>query len=426
MVKQSTLATRLVGARRDQLELEEAELRVVAGPDRGLTAKLSADSILIGSGVACDLVLTDRTVSSRHAEIVPTERGYVVRDLGSTNGVLCSGTTLVRALLHDGMKLLLGETALVVRSLKARQIIPLAEPGDFGHLVAYSTKMRALVASIERIARSDSTVLIEGETGSGKERVAQTLHGLSDRRTGPFVVFDCSSVRSSLAVAELFGHERGAFTGAERARVGLFAEADGGTLFLDEVGELSAEAQPLLSRAIESKLIRPIGGKERRCDVRVIAATNRNLAEEVRAKRLRADLYHRLAVIKVRVPPLRERPEDIPRLADLFAHEVGITLSPESLVPFLSYEWPGNVRELRNAIARLAAGRDGALVDPDEPEPRLSLPEARRRAVDQLERAYLRRVLAESGGSLSGAAELAGITRQSLTTLVDKHRLLPR
>ena len=429
MVKTSTLVTQVVDGKNARLEIESAELKVVTGPDRGLIHRLTADSVLIGTGPSCDLVLTDPTVSSRHAEISLGDRGYLVRDLGSTNGIVSGSVAIERALLSDGMKLQFGDTAIAVRSLKTNESVPLGAVGQFGQLVAHSVKMRALAALIERVAPTESTVLIEGETGTGKERVAQTLHDLSRRRNGPFVVFDCSAVQPSLAVAEPFGHEKGAFTGADRVRRGLLAEADGGTLFLDEIGELSTGAQPLLSRVIESKLSRPLGAKaDVRHDVRIIAATNRNLAEEVRAKRFRGDLYHRLAVIRMRVPPLRERREDIPVLADMFAAEVGITLEAEAMHPFASYEWPGNVRELRNVVSRSAAqGKPPRPASWDEIDASgVSLPEARKRAVEDFERDYLRRLMASTGGNLSRAAELAGITRQSLTSLVEKHGLRTR
>jgi DNA-binding NtrC family response regulator len=294
--------------------------------------------------------------------------------------------------------------------------------------------MRAAVATLEQLATSDVTVLVEGETGVGKEVAAQVLHGWSARARGPFLVFDCGAVAPSLAAAELFGHERGAFSGAVEARAGLFEQADGGTLFCDEIGELPLDLQPLLLRAIESRSVRRLGAtREQRCDVRLIAATHRNLGEEVRAGRFRKDLYYRLAVARVRLPPLRERSEDIGPLAHHFAAETGATLSPELVAILTSYGWPGNVRELRNVIVRLAAApaslRDllpaadaggDLLLDGSELRP---LADARARASDDFERRYLLEALARGGGSISRAAELAGVSRQLFTKLVAKHQL---
>jgi DNA-binding NtrC family response regulator len=307
--------------------------------------------------------------------------------------------------------------------------------------------MRALVATLERFAKSDLTLLVEGETGSGKEVVCEAIHASSSRSNGPYVVFDCSSVPPALLASELFGHERGAFTGADAARPGRFEEAEGGTLLLDELGELPLELQTYLLGAIERKSTRRVGGmRDHHHDVRILAATNRNLQEEVRAKRFREDLYHRLAAGRVRVPPLRERDEDIPVLAEDLAREVGLLLQPEHLVLLKSYEWPGNVRELRNTLLRLAALPDSApellsdlvqhrsarrddhlarlmFLKEDELRP---LQEARRLAADELERRYIEHVLAECKQSLTQAAALCGISRQAFTKLALRHGLHPR
>jgi DNA-binding NtrC family response regulator len=324
------LSTRLFEAGDGRLEVDAAELRVVAGPDRGTKVALGTDSLRIGSAADVELVLHDPTVSGRHAEIQIGARGYVVRDLGSKNGVLLGNLRVERAPLADGQRLRLGETVLVVRALGRAHALPLARPGRFGNLVAASVKMRAVVATLARLAESDLTVLLEGETGTGKEVAAQALHASGKRAGGPFVVFDCGAVPAGLVASELFGHEKGAFSGAHARRDGLFAEADGGTLFLDEIGELPLELQPVLLRALETRATRRVGSvHEERHDVRLVAATNRNLAEEVRAGRFRQDLFYRLGGARVRLPPLRERLEDVRELAGLFAAQAGLALSPE-------------------------------------------------------------------------------------------------
>jgi DNA-binding NtrC family response regulator len=419
------------------LTIDSAELRVVAGPDKGAVLPLGATSVIIGSDADCQLVLHDRTVSSRHAEVRIGRDGYVVRDLGSKNGTLLGGFRIERAPLADRMRLRLGKSELVVRALGGAAEIPLAPAGEIDRLVAHSVKMRALVAALERLAASDVTVLIEGETGAGKEVAAQALHALGPRASGPFVVFDCGSIAPNLVTAELFGHERGAFSGAAATRAGLFEEADGGTLLVDEIGELPLEVQPALLRVLETKTVRRLGGaRDLRCDVRVVAATNRNLAEEVRAGRFRKDLFFRLAVARVQVPPLRERGDDIPFLARRFAAELGAALSPELIAVLCSHDWPGNVRELRNVIARLAAQPDappalgdgrGRLRDPMFDGARLRpLSEARQHAGDDFERRYVELVLERAGGNVSRAAELAGASRQMLTRLIAKHGLRAR
>jgi DNA-binding NtrC family response regulator len=429
------LSTRLFELGDGRLEVDAAELRVVAGPDRGSRVALGTDSLRIGSDADVELVLHDPTVSARHAEIQIGARGYSIRDLGSKNGVLVGNVRVERAPLADGQRLRLGETVLVVRALGKAHALPLARPGRFGQLVAVSVKMRALVATLTQLAASDLTVLLEGETGTGKEVAAHALHTTSRRAGGPFVVFDCAAVSPGVVASELFGHERGAFSGAHARRDGLFAEADGGTLFLDEIGELPLDLQPVLLRAIETRTTRRVGGtQEERHDVRIVAATNRNLAEAVRAGSFRQDLFYRLSVARVRLPPLRERPEHVPALAGVFAAQAGVVLSPELVAVLGAYDWPGNVRELRHTVERaaagapvdLAAGRaaagdgrarflDGARL--------LPLSEARALAGDAFERAYLEEVLLRADGNVSRAAELAGVSRQLLTRLAAKHGL---
>jgi DNA-binding NtrC family response regulator len=295
--------------------------------------------------------------------------------------------------------------------------------------------MRALAGLVGQLARADSPVLIEGETGVGKELVAEAIRAASSRATGPWVVFDCGATTASLVGAELFGVERGAYTGAESSRPGAFEDADGGTLFLDEIGELPLDEQPLLLRAIERGTTRRVGGRaEVRSDVRVVAATNRNLAEEVRAGRFRQDLFFRIAALRLRVPPLRDRPEDIGPLVDELAAEAGVVVSPEVLVLFRSYDWPGNVRELRNAVHRLAvdpsfkprAQGQAAPSPHDQDGQVLPLPDARRRAIAEFEASYLRHVLDRASGTIARAAELAGVSRRVLTLLVARHGLRVR
>jgi DNA-binding NtrC family response regulator len=428
------LSTELIEGHQARFELDAAELEVTAGKDRGQRIALGADALLIGTSPTAQLVLHDETVSARHAEIVVDGQRYSVRDLGSKNGVRIGAVTIERAPLVDGMRLHLGSTTLRVRSLKKRQSIALAAAGAFGNLIAYSMRMRAVVAQLEQLASSDMTVLIEGETGTGKEMAAQALHMHSARARGPFVVFDCGVAQPALAAAELFGHEKGAFTDASGPRAGLLEEAEGGTLFLDEIGELPLNLQPLLLGVLERRSSRRIGGQhDLKHDLRIIAATNRNLAEEVREKRFREDLFFRLSVTRVRLPPLRERLEDIPLLADSFAEELGLRLPREARSLLGTREWPGNVRELRNTVAQIAVHPEQAveIVGAQGPlEPAFDrcgqirpLTEARRRAVEEFERRYVEQILAETQGNVTRAAELAQVTRRCLQLLGAKYGL---
>jgi DNA-binding NtrC family response regulator len=421
----TSISTRLLEGPEPRLILDRAELTVIAGPDRGLGCELGLDSVIIGTDAGSDLVLTDPTVSSRHAHIFVGEDGFVLRDLRSKNGIMV-GTLRVNELpLTDGLRIRLGTTGMEIRKLEGTITHELGTPRVVATMIAHSVAMRAVASTLERLAASDISILLEGETGCGKEVAAQVIHQSSARAGGPFVVFDCGAQTAALIAAELFGHERGAFTGATQSRDGALANADGGTLFLDEIGEMPLELQPVLLRALEARASRRVGGNtELRHDVRIVAASNRRLGDQVRAGRFRQDLFHRLAAARVRIPPLRERPEDITPLAHAFARELGVSLSPELLALLHSHDWPGNVRELRNTIRRIEISSEPQFVVQDlGGSALLELPEARRIAIEEFERSYVDRVLAAADGSVSRAASLAGVSRQFLSRLMTRHGL---
>ncbi|MGE0871688.1 MAG: sigma 54-interacting transcriptional regulator [Kofleriaceae bacterium] len=414
------------------LQLECAELVVKDGPDKGEKRALGAETLSIGSGNDVDLVLHDHKVSKRHAEIVATPQGYIYSDLDSTNGTWLDRYRISEVYLSDGMVLLLGDSKLVIRARGERQSIPLSTHDRFGGLVTCSPKTRAVAAMLGAVAPTEATILLEGETGSGKEVAAQAVHEASSRCEGPFVVFDCGMISPSLAAAELFGHERGAFTGAHESRPGLLEQTTGGTLFLDEVGELPLDQQPLLLRLLETRSGRRVGGTtDMKYDVRIIAATNRNLSEEVKQGRFRQDLYYRLAVVRVRIPPLRERPEDLEVLARQFADELGKQLTPELLSMFALHHWPGNIRELRNIVHRIGSIDRSALITKRHQKPRWApiwngdelrrISEGRRMAVEEFEARYLEDASAVTGGNMARASKLAGVSPQFLNRLAAKY-----
>jgi DNA-binding NtrC family response regulator len=289
-------------------------LTVLEGPDAGRACGPEGDRATVGSAPGADLVLTDRTVSRVHFEIGVSAEGFLLRDLGSTNGTYLEGYRVREVFLRDGARLGVGQTLIEFGLDEREREVELSAQHTFGPLAGADPSMRRLFATLTRIAPTDATVLIEGETGTGKELVAQAIHQHSRRRDGPFVVVDASSLPATLIESELFGHEKGAFTGATLAKAGAFEEADGGTVFLDELGELPLELQPKLLRVLEAREVRRIGSAHapRRVDVRVIAATNRDLRRLINQGLFRADLYYRLAVVSVLLPPLRERPGDIP------------------------------------------------------------------------------------------------------------------
>ncbi len=400
--------------------------------------------VTIGTSVDCDFRLHDSTVSRRHCRIMADPVGYRVVDLGSKNGTRLGPFRVKEAYLEDGAFLTLGNSRIrwVLGSDEVE--IPMASSSRLGALRGKSLTMREIFGIIQRVAPTDATVLVEGESGTGKELVAREIHRLSRRAAGPFVVFDCSAVPANLIESELFGHVKGAFTGASGTRQGAFELAHGGTLFLDEIGELGPELQPKLLRAIETRVVRPVGGaREIRTDVRLVAATNRNLAAEVEAGRFREDLYYRLAVIKLRMPPLRERPEDVPLLVKHFIKELGgdperLKISYETMEKLKAHPWPGNVRELRNFIERtMLLAPDGGLssdyldmgggVRPQAgggaaPVVDIELPfkAAKAKLVEGFEREYWSRLLDATGGNVSEAARRAGVHRKSAEYLIKK------
>jgi two-component system response regulator AtoC len=337
--------------------------------------------------------------------------------------------------------LLTVERALETGRLRALSRRLSAERALNLHIIGTSPAMRRLLATVERIAARDITVLLRGETGTGKELIASLLHAQSARAPKPLVRFNCAAIPAELAEAELFGHARGAFTGANVARRGFVAQADGGTLVLDEIGELSAPVQAKLLRLLQEREIQPLGaGRVEHVDVRVVASTHRDLQAEVRAGRFREDLYYRLAVIELKVPSLGERREDIAPLAVEFARryadKFGIErfeLSPELVARLEQRAWPGNVRQLENTIARLAALSPGgmlpalALDDPAEAQPDAGTAEqgpSLREQVEAFERNLIARALAKAGGNQSEAARQLQTSRVTLIDKLKKYRLL--
>lgn len=409
-------------------------LQVLTGNEAGQVFELSASepAMLIGTGPACGIRVADPMVSRRHVALEMEGTQLRVRDVGSTNGTWVQGVLVADALLGGGELMRLGTTELQVeaRNRFARAVPPLVT--HFGNLLGSSPQMRRLYPLLERLAGSTIPVVIEGETGTGKEVLAEELHGASTRAGGPFVVFDCTAVPPSLVESELFGHERGAFTGASSSHPGLFQQAHGGTLLIDEIGDLDMSLQPKLLRAIERLEVRPVGGKAPvRVDVRLLAATRRDLDHEVQHGRFRDDLFHRLAVGRVELPPLRRREGDVALLArHFYASLGGQGVLPEALLARWEDEpWPGNVRELRNRVARHIALGDLAQEHSRDPlDPAMSVPSddaigrlidqglpfsaARRRVIQLFEQRFVQSMLDSHSGSVARAAQASGITER--------------
>jgi DNA-binding NtrC family response regulator len=399
----------------------------------------------IGTHSSNDVVLFDPSVSRFHCKLTCDGAGWRVQDSGSLNGTEVNGVRVRDADLKSEGTLALGDCLLTARGLEPaiEEDVPDGDASSsFGALAGTSVAMRKLFAYLEKVAASDINVLIEGESGTGKEVVASEIFQRGPRADSAFVIVDCGAISPNLVESELFGHVRGAFTGADRDRVGAFEAADGGTVFLDEIGELPLELQPKLLRTIEARAIRRVGEtRARKVDVRIIAATNRDLHREVNRGRFREDLYFRLAVMTVHVPPLRERIEDLPALVRSFLAALGVTaqdqrelFSPSVLAELAGHDWPGNVRELRNYVERsvvlqeaLPASRPLPIGPPtangSEGDAPVPFKLAKDAVVDTFERSYLSALLDSAAGNISKAARKGGMDRMYLHRLIQKHGL---
>lgn len=433
-------------------------ITVCAGPDAGSVGTAGQQAV-VGRGQTADIKLSDASISQFHAELRVTQQGISVMDLNSTNGTWLGGVRLERATIPAGTLLSIGQT--VLRVDLARFSEEKAEPpSGFDKLVGSSPAMRSLYLLLARLARTDLSVVLQGETGTGKEEVARALHRQSARCQGPFVVLDCGALPETLAESILFGHERGAFTGAYDRRIGLFESAHGGVLFMDEIGELPLSLQPLLLRALQQREITPLGStRPRRFDVRIICATWRELRALVNQGRFREDLFYRIAQSVVQIPSLTERREDISLLVEHFLRSLprgapaARSFSEGALALLAERPFPGNVRELRNIVERAALlaeasvvsaadleieraitglrTRDSAHVhDYEEAKPAQSpvgsldlFKEAKQTAIEAFERAYLERLLRQAGRNLTRAAAFAGLERHNLRALLRKHGL---
>ncbi len=347
-----------------ELTLRRIKLEVLKG-DRVETHTFDQrETISMGAADDNDLVLRDETVSRNHCRVFQEAGQYLIRDLDSTNGTFVNRVRVREAWLKPGCTITLGTTELRFASTdETFRIVP-SERSRFQELIGRDVMMREIYAILEKIGPTDATVVIEGETGTGKEVVARSLHLASRRANGPFMVFDCGAVPENLIESELFGHEKGSFTGAIGTRQGVFEMANGGTVFLDELGELALDLQPKLLRVLEQREVKRVGGtKPIKVDVRVVAATNRDLEDEVRNGRFREDLFYRLSVVRLKLPSLRLRIDDIPILIQHFLKNGRFNQLPDgsrkvklisraALDRLLDYDWPGNVRELHNVIER--------------------------------------------------------------------------
>ena len=361
---------------RVQATVRRLRVRIIEGPDRDRVMEHYGDRLGIGTSPANELTLTDPTVSHYHLEL-RCEDGVLVKDLGSRNGTFVGDVRLREVVVPIGTRIRIGRTVLALLDATIAPPETPLPPPDVPGLVAASPTMQQVGRTVERLAQSTVSVLIQGETGTGKELVARAIHEMSARAKQPFIVVDPGALPATLIASQLFGHERGAFTGAERRQEGAFELAHGGSIFLDEIGELPLAVQPALLGVLERRSFRRLGGKEDiQVDVRVISATHRDLRAEANQGTFRADLYFRLAVARIEIPPLRDRPEDIDPLVAHFAAEItgapGFHFSEATMSALRAHRWSGNIRELRNVVeSALAMGSINlnGLAQPASPAP---------------------------------------------------------
>jgi DNA-binding NtrC family response regulator len=401
------------------------------------------DPVIVGRSAPASFLLTDPEVSNLHCELKATAEGIVLRDLGSKNGTFVAGIRVRDVLLVEPTDVLVGNVRLRVGVTKEREALNVSGSERFGGLVGNAPSMRRIFSILEHVAKSELSLLILGETGTGKEVVAQSVHAASSRSKGPFVVVDCGSIPEALAESLLFGHEKGAFTGATERRSGALAEANGGTLFLDELGELPIDLQPKLLRALAERQVRRVGASHvEPIDVRVLAATRRDLGREMNAGRFRSDLFFRIAQVRLELPPLRERLLDLEMLVREACARVGSPGSHDAVWSWIgkrmsNYDWPGNVRELVNVVQVAAALAhspetiDDVLLLSREPKVRGnpgasgdtsgSFADAKKNSVAAFERAYFQELSSNTNGNISEMARRSGMERHHVRAFLRKY-----
>ncbi len=424
-----------------------AEAVVTEGPDQNRRFAIGRKPLRLGKAPDCDLVLTDSSVSKHHLELQLVGASVRLRDLGSTNGVLVGETRVIESLVPLGTVLLLGRTRLHLQGEDEGLVLEPSTATRFGRLAGASVAMRQLYAVLERVSARDITVLLDGETGTGKELAARAIHAHSPRADRPFVVFDCSAVVPELIESQLFGHTRGAFTGAAGDRAGVFEAAAGGTVFLDELDSLPLSLQPKLLRVLEGRCVVRLGEyRERPVDVRVVAASGGSPEDAIARGDLRRDLYFRLAVVRVTMPGLRHRLDDLPLLVRVLLDAMGCADIEATDGPAMArlrrHGWPGNVRELRNVLEgawalappgatrldqlpiRLASSVGAPDGEPQTLYAELPYKEAKAKVVARWEGDYLRQAWQQCDANLSRTARQVGLSRPHLRKLLREHGVL--
>jgi transcriptional regulator with GAF, ATPase, and Fis domain len=450
----------------DVFETERWRLEVMDGPEQGRRVEFSKRIFRIGGDPLNDLVLTDRTVSRRHCELLRHGGQCKLVDLSSTNGTFLNDLKVGEVYLSHGAVFRLGQTRLRFTVEVEQEPVVRPRTDRYGDIIGSSPGLKDVFAIMDKVAPSELSVVIEGETGTGKELIARALHQNSRRAEMPLVVFDCSAFPATLLESELFGHEKGAFSGATYTHRGVFERANGGTIFFDELAEMDVEFQPKFLRVLETGEFRRVGGERTiKVDVRVVAATNRRLDEMIALGTFRRDLFYRLAKVRFRLPPLRERREDVALLAEFFLDQIAPqlgsrpTMTAQAVEALQQHAWPGNIREMRNVIERAATmcsghitadylrrelGQEEAAEGEEAAAPWVSqggqtllrapqvsaqgdsmpLREAKDQLVSDFERQYLEQLLEKHAQNVSAAAREAQVDRRHFYRLLKKYDLM--
>lgn len=431
-------------ARRNENATEQSRFQITVvgvandGTNKTCVIVDGSKRILVGQSPVCDLLLTDRMVSRRHLALEATPDGLRCTDLESTNGTWVEKLRVHTAYLQGGETISIGDVRLHCERLGNERLTS-RTVRRFGRNIGVSPQVTRVFEQAEKVAATDLPIIIEGETGTGKEVLAEAIHEFSGRKGGPFVVFDCTTVPDTLLESALFGHERGAFTGATEANPGVFEKAHGGTLFIDEIGDLALPLQSRLLRAVQSGEIQKVGGRSwTKFDVRIICATRRDLDREVQEGRFRDDLFYRLAVARLELPPLRARDGDVALLTRHFFREMADLEAPDPIVRrFERHNWPGNIRELHLAVAHEVHVGGGERSEWDRESPSqavlvgdfigkivakdLPMPIAREEVLDEFYRRYVERVLERYNGNVTRAVAASGIKRRYFQVLRARH-----
>ncbi len=426
--------TRALSVTAKERKIRRFRVEVLTGRDQGVVSAAKGAELHIGTAPGNQLIVTDAAVSRHHCVIEAKEEGFVLRDLASTNGTTLGGYRIGNAYLDTGAVIGVGETVLRFEFGDEEITQSLSKESSFGNVLGGSVAMRGLFSIMQKIAGAGATVLMTGETGTGKGALAEALHQQGSRADGPFVVVDCGAIPDTLIESELFGHEKGAFTGATNQRIGAFEMANGGTVFLDEIGELGIDMQPKLLRVLENRELRRVGGsKTIALDVRIVAATNRDLRQEVNQGTFREDLLYRLNVMHMVVPALRERRDDIPMLIEIFyrhfVKDEEAQPPAELIRRLMRQNFPGNVRELKAAVERSVVLGDlentqmGSVSShKDDLDFTLTYREAKERAVRSWEQRYVPELVERYDGNLSRAARAVSMDRNHLRKMLKASR----